>query len=112
MSKKEYIERDTAKKIFCRLCYYTGTGKCKICPVDTVPAANVVEVRTGEWEEVEIEDSEDVVNPPSLVTMRCNKCNRYHTTIYFYGNPTEMMHYCPNCGAKMDGERKGGDGDA
>lgn len=42
---KEYIERDTAKKIFCRLCYYTGTGKCKICPVDTAPAANVVEVR-------------------------------------------------------------------
>ena len=108
---KEYFEREAAKKAFCRLCYFEHTGKCEICPVDAIPAADVVEVRHGEWEEVEVEYT---CTHSVLTIMRCNKCDRYHTTIYFYGNPTEMMHYCPNCGAKMDGgaddgERKGGD---
>lgn len=98
---KEYIERETA---------IAETRKPRLTDAELrrrlalIPAADVVEVQHGDWEEVEIKDSEEIVIPPSLVTMRCNKCNHYHTTIFFrYGPPTDGMNYCPNCGAKMDG---------
>ena len=43
---KKYIEQEAAKKTFCKLCYYQYTGKCKICPVDTIPTADVVDGET------------------------------------------------------------------
>ena len=63
--------------------------------------AEAEEARHGDWEEVEVEYSEDVGVPPSLVSMRCNKCNRYHTTVYYGGEATHGMGYCPHCGCKM-----------
>ncbi len=54
------------------------------------PTADVVEVRHGEWKKV----SEKY---PRYV---CTCCN------HLYNN--KEYGYCPNCGAKMDGERKDG----
>lgn len=70
--------------------------------LNLIPAADVVEAKRGEWEvcsdEYEICASEFV----------CSNCKESFvssdlTDEQFF----EMMKYCPNCGAKMDGERKG-----
>lgn len=108
---KEYIEKELAKNELNRIeRLYRDTYMSKVraemasycCKVvEHLPAADVVEARRGDWEEVEVEYSEDVGVPPSLVTMRCNKCNRYHTTVLYYKDPTDGMNYCPRCGCKM-----------
>ena len=68
-----------------------------------ISVADVRENVHGHWEEVEVEFADHIDQYPNLVTMRCGKCNRYHTTLFFYGNPTELMNFCPVCGAIMDG---------
>ena len=53
---------------------------------------DVAEVRHGEWEFVQIDDC-----------IICSECKNSWNVI---DNCTETFNYCPNCGAKMDGERK------
>ena len=36
---------------------------------------------------------------------RCSACNKYFPLSYFTGRPFDI-NYCPNCGAKMKGERQ------
>ena len=72
--------------------------------VDNAPAADVRENKRGKWEEVEViyvdvDDEEHAFD--AIASMRCNVCDRYHNEVYLYGNPTEMAHFCPNCGARM-----------
>ncbi len=96
---KEYIEREAAKKAFCQpLCYYKGTGKCEMCPVDAIPAADVVEVRHGEW----IYDCERTMGDGwTYKQYHCSACGKQEIGA--------MQNYCPNCGAKMDGGEAGED---
>lgn len=55
-----------------------------------VPTVDAVEVVHGRWIEFN-----------SFMT--CSECD----TDWYYGdNDTDRFDYCPNCGAKMDGERK------
>ena len=55
----------------------------------------------GEWAEREVlEDT--VIN--EWQSARCSECGKYHTTPYMYY--FDNFNFCPNCGAKMDGERK------
>lgn len=70
-------------------------------------AVDAVEVRHGRWEDVEIVD-EDIVaeNHTMIASMFCPVCKRYASTVYHYGNPLDMMNYCPNCGEKMDGKEE------
>ena len=61
------------------------------------PDADVVEVRHGEW--IEKDDGW------GGVWYTCSACCCDWTTID--GTPFENnMRYCPECGAKMDGERR------
>lgn len=57
------------------------------------PAADVVDVRHGEW-----------IGKPiaGMCTVRCSACG-----MAFSENSGRWL-YCPNCGAKMDGKRKDG----
>jgi rubrerythrin len=65
--------------------------------IDRQPTADVVEVRHGEW--IEKDDGWDGV------MYTCSVCRCDWTTID--GTPFENnMRYCPECGAKMDEERK------
>jgi len=75
--------------------------------VRTIPTVDAVEVVRGKWEDVEVTYVADKTTLPfeRISSMRCNQCNRYHTEIYYYGNPTEMANFCPNCGADMRGEQ-------
>lgn len=54
------------------------------------PAADVAPVVHGVWEEAD--DGDGVV---------CSVCREDFCTIYL---ETERFNYCPNCGARMDGE--------
>lgn len=53
-----------------------------------IPAADVIEVRHGEWKKL-------YDKAPRYV---CTACN------HLYNN--REYKFCPNCGAKMDGERR------
>ena len=59
--------------------------------IKNTPTADVVEVRHGEW-------------GFDGMGWTCSECGEYALS-----NKTKMQvgsNYCPNCGAKMDGERK------
>ena len=75
-----------------RFCYEIGGAPCRACAVDDMltyvedfPAADVVERKVGRW----IDDGDCAI---------CSKCMKAYTTGALYAN------YCPNCGARMDGE--------
>jgi hypothetical protein len=54
-----------------------------------IPAADVVEVKRGRWEESD--DGDRVV---------CSVCREDFCNIYL---EVDRFKYCPSCGAKMDG---------
>lgn len=63
--------------------------------VDSVPIVDVAPVVHGRW----IDDGSGIII--------CPECERG------YNLHAKYTHYCPNCGAKMDGEKKdGGNNDA
>lgn len=64
------------------------------------PSIDVTPVRYGHWEECEVLDENCVEVCQSA---RCSICGRYHTTPYMYY--FDQYKYCPNCGARMDGEQ-------
>lgn len=86
----EYISRDW-------LLTHTHTGMDTIQMMQTMidaPAADVVEVMHGRWEERIVDDPLD---PYGFFKRRwyCSSCGRYQT----YGTTA----FCPRCGARMDG---------
>lgn len=96
----EYIEREAAEKILYDGCH---TSNGRECPDDVVelwhmvqaiPAADVVPVRHGRWLLIEY--------PYGQKTYLCSECkdDSWWNGRYAYGDEL----YCPNCGAKMDGE--------
>lgn len=78
---KEYIERETAKKVLADDYAYNAAKL-----LDIVPAADVQEVRRGEW----LEDDYGYCH--------CSNCR------YEHDSPECITPYCPECGAKMDKE--------
>jgi hypothetical protein len=62
--------------------------------LDTIPVADVQPVRHGKW----------VLDKPDEYGNRkpkCSVCGEYH--LYSWSDYTRC-NYCPQCGAKMDGE--------
>lgn len=77
---------------------------CVISDIDDEPTADVVEVRHGEWYIREYE------------FFTCSECGHDHWNSCEYTAQAkerlkngEHPNYCPNCGAKMSGERRSGD---
>ena len=60
--------------------------------IETFPTADVVEVRHGEWIE------------HTYGELKCSICGIVQEDY------PHRYNYCTNCGAKMDGERREGDG--
>lgn len=118
MTMAEYIKREATIKaiVDSRNRYYNSAsnqylvGRCDGLDIAAgllrvAPAADVAPVVHGLWEE---EPSSFWRWTPSgavvvaRTTYRCGLCGR---------GTAVKSNYCPNCGAKMDGERKdGGDG--
>lgn len=92
----EYIEREA---VLLQIDLH-GTNKFGMLDEDIrefikkQPAADVVEVKHGYWE-----------TKPNIgghiVMMRCSVC------AFQFDNWRHIFDYCPECGAKMDGERSG-----
>ena len=100
---KEYIEREAAKarlRIWTTDCVLDGDNETAdrfrdcIDLLDSIPAADVVEVRHGRWERVI--PTKSAAKWSTKVS--CSKC---HSVGYMRYN------YCPNCGAYMMGENNG-----
>ena len=67
---------------------YSVNAKAVKVAIDSMPTADVVEVKHGEWKKVSEKHPR----------YACTSCN------HLYNN--KEYKYCPQCGAKMDGERK------
>lgn len=82
--------------------YILSKNRCEVqglIPVyNTISStADVAEVRHGEWKIEEYKNHLNVV---------CSNCNK---EFYVYNQGQyriDRSNYCPNCGAKMEGERK------
>lgn len=91
----EYILRDDAEKALLERCKETGYGG--MTPDDIrlvmrtpwrIPAADVVDRKHGEW--IHRTGNRD----------ECSNCGaRYYKDL-----KEPFMNFCPNCGARMDGE--------
>lgn len=72
--------------------------------IEDAPAANVAPVVHGRW--ISWEEAGNFVPSPDR-----HECSVCHDAAQVLVNGFELLSdYCPNCGAKMDGERKD-DGD-
>ena len=81
----EYIERE----VTCQGCVRYGMGEtlCADCVVKVAPAADVAPVVHAKWENVRGESSG--------MNWKCSRC---------FKRVMPKSPYCPNCGARMDGE--------
>lgn len=61
--------------------------------IQKLPAADVYEVKHGEW--IHVESSDTQTNK----AYKCSHCKRLQ-----YYIPCDRPQYCPNCGVKMDGK--------
>ena len=95
----EYIERD---KIADKAVYMHGFGPNKYVPLSVIekaPAADVAPVVHGRWE---------TDTDPEFISkdFSCSVCEEllcdFDTTCLVPGE--NCYYYCPNCGARMDGE--------
>lgn len=109
----EYMETEYIKKPVLKIAvksyfkHLIDKGKYKINVLDAnadinriiseMPAADVAEVKHGKWIEKET----------YLGTYYdCSICGE--SFCFIEGSPTDNLYkYCPNCGAKMDGESNG-----
>ena len=61
--------------------------------IDSAPAADVAPVRHGRW----IDAYPDIEPNPMFMYGICSECG-------FEQGISKYLNYCPNCGAKMDGD--------
>ena len=66
--------------------------------IKNAPTVDAVEVVHGEWSTIE----DDYCG---LVALHCSVCNQEWW--FEEDAPIKHYHYCPNCGAKMDGDSNG-----
>ena len=108
MPMAEYIERSEAlRKSTAMTEYDEGGWGAKVLVVraediEKLPATDVVEVVRGQWEDAYEITSFRYTNIPAV---KCSVCGCYFCDII--NNHHFMYHYCPNCGARMDGGADG-----
>ena len=97
----EYIEREALlQSIFNGVWFDNQDEDVAYDLVDKAPAADVVEVRHGEWIPIEYDGYAD--GYPVWDLWECSECQEEHR-----GDEDTLTPYCPNCGAKMDGKGEG-----
>ena len=87
----DYVKRSDVHKAF-QPKYAPAINRTFAAIIDSVPAADVVEVRHGQW----INERQEGLGSFSA---ECSQCGK-RTLAYFH------YFYCPSCGAKMDGGQK------
>ena len=77
---------------------YNAIEDC-LCEVDTMPTVDAVEVVHGEWLYGERNKAE------RTLIVECSECGAtFNLPMFDFGM---RYNYCPNCGAKMDGDGNG-----
>lgn len=92
---KEYIEREAAKKEFLHAPMTEDEKILVIRRIYAIPAADVVEVRHGRWDERIVDNDEFDKYGFFRRRFYCSACGDWNT----HG----ASKYCPHCGARMDG---------
>ena len=87
--------------------WHTAHESCISC-VDAQPTADVVEVRHGEWIDVQRPYTTSLGAEGKSPYRLCSKC-KWEYPVVTVGQHLKKYTYCPNCGAKMDGERSEND---
>ena len=77
-------------------CWSRGSIRRIIEGLPTIEAAPVVH---GRWVDARSIPS---VNRKDVPVVKCSKCKIYFCDLI--NNHHYMYHYCPNCGARMDGD--------
>ena len=98
---QEKIEFETSMYTEEQNKYFNMGLKCAIRDVKSQPAADVTEVRRGKWLETQ--------EPLGWCDVDCAECSVCHESWIIDEDSSiddyeSMWHYCPNCGAKMDGK--------
>lgn len=90
----------------CATCNNYNYVRCRACSwddamniIEDLPAVDAVPVVHGKWQWL----SSTYDRTPCEMRYWCSEC--HHETITHSVPPWEK--YCPNCGAKMDGEQEG-----
>ena len=108
-NEKRLIDANALKDSFCNACstnkrYQRTNDECrshkdsygnscfKMRLIDSAPTVDAVEVVHGSWIEL----------PSMAPEYKCSECGQS----YEWWEVSEA-HYCPNCGAKMDGDGNG-----
>lgn len=86
----DYVKRSDVHKAF-QPKYAPAINRTFAAMIDSVPAADVVEVRHGRWREA--------MGDSGVVRMACTNCGFYRFPEYDVRE--RMFNYCPHCGAKM-----------
>lgn len=115
---KKYVEQKEILTLINRgycgdACLGFGTSSCESCFVNSIkkiiqerPTADVAEVRHSSWELIEYSFGD-------TATIICGDCHRQKTIKEERRDFRSVLpKYCENCGAIMDGERKGQNGAA
>ena len=77
---------------------YVGRLSDPVCLVEDAPTVDAVPVKHGRW----IDNKDSIIG--EIIERNCSLCGQRTTGLYDHFFP-----YCPNCGAKMDGERRESD---
>ena len=86
---KEYIERESVVAFLENMAASRYLIQC-FEDNEKFPAADVVEVKHGEW-----------IKPTPCSQEYCNQCGLTPKMVFGI-----LPNYCPHCGAKMDGGNK------
>ena len=106
----EYISREAMlKNLTSDLEHHSDEGDPRTCLVmrrfikyvEDFPAADVQPVKRGRWE-----SSQRTIETG---TVYCSNCaiEYYISALQTVGDCYGIVHYCPNCGARMDGDKNG-----
>ena len=105
-TEKRLIDANALSHFMCRKCNDAYSNElCEPCDciflnaIDESPTVDAVEAKHGRW----IFDEPDNFG---CRKPRCSVCGKYE--LYLWADSVSC-NYCPNCGAKMDGERKDND---
>ena len=107
----EYIKREAAMDIFGDVPMWQGYGEpypwkvhCVLVEavklvkeeISKIPAADVAPVRHGKWAHSRYENCSE-----QFEIVKCSCCGHEAYAMAFY---VRGGNYCPNCGARMDGD--------
>lgn len=91
---KEYLRHDSFSNPYFR----SQACQQAMDVLDTVPIADVVEVRHGRW--IWLEEDEDDFETDIV---ECSYCGKSYATLFSKESFFETFKFCHNCGTKMDG---------